>query len=1343
MTAQNQALNNNNKNNITNYNPININNNINNDKNYDININKSNNTNQMNNNINNIINNNSISNRPENLSNYRNIQSEFTNPIQLQNQRGFSMNSKDSKDVNIFLPNQINPNFNIINNPNNNFFDPYNQQQNNLYMNAPQMYPMPYNFQNAYGYGFHPNMPMGFPINQYPYSLNSFSHGFIMPAVSNPNSQVATSLSGYPKEKLLVSSIAKIEIIPGNSISNSNAVAHNPKIIKKQNTERSLDNSRVIKVKSEEIVAIDKKDTSNNYIINAKRSENNNSNKMNVTNSNFSIKTDENAFENSVNKSLKNEKFKYEQIEKEVKKNNYDNDSYGQNSSRFAEDISIQDEIESKKSENKKTQNSLKGKINFKESKTDSNNHDKINSNNNINFIKKNISIKKTESDIQEDNSQINLDKFNSKKSLIEQQKAHHNNEQFTNNQNNQSKSEKIQNTIDEEIQSEKDAKNTSKRIPTEKSNARYEESFKKTLHNNSNISENLSYKASKKAEGRKDIITNFDDFNNKENSIDDIIDSKSLKEIENEIHSDFKNDQPVIEESKKSIEVKDLSPKNLVSHPSRLITEMKYEKLEVINEESIIDKSKSHIREGHLNNNNDIHHNNNENFNSSGLKHQMQNSDLEEDYEKYNNFEQDSKKQSRNDIVRIPKEVDDKDNNSKSIDLKDVENKENPNETFDSLKSHSVKFHKDQTEENHVDIDKRNYYKIAFPNTEGKLADNIIHKTEESYHSEHHSEKSSISKKNKAAKLESQLLFEELKANALTVVYESKPVKTDESLKEVVNEKKDEEAYEDDNENDKINKCQEKTLQAKPLENSQNLIIEEEHGVNNNDNHRDFLEENENKHSDNNIIHTEEIKEEKSLNKNEAVKKQENDIKEENQYMKKTEENNNNDINKQDDIYPFDKNDDIQEEENLVKNQEASLSNSINEKKVKTEAFAIQKDKEEDEINNKNTNTIKKTDPDAIEEENHLGQAGNEEINKSFKSKKSVLALETQQQHQGEIAIPTEVAYKGEQEIIQKEVKQKTNEDSVAAEILISEPKKAECEIELNYKEIEIKETFKIEEGKKKESFSSFKNNIKISFIGEQQDLTEFDYVYKVYKEKLNQALKITFQPKDSIADYFSFFNPKIIKISNEANDLIGLCCISFDNTWDDLVKININHISILDLESFENLVKLVLDFIKEHFPVDEILIYLHYELKDNNFEINADIRDLFKNTFKFKWNKLENANGERIQKIALALESAANEKKSLISKLMSSTLEVNHFSVLHLTNKNQEEDNDNNNHNNNNFNPTNENHFANNNSSLSNLNYFSLVSSLCQIHGHKNKVKSEMLEKIEKDKFKVRNYM
>jgi len=175
----------------------------------------------------------------------------------------------------------------------------------------------------------------------------------------------------------------------------------------------------------------------------------------------------------------------------------------------------------------------------------------------------------------------------------------------------------------------------------------------------------------------------------------------------------------------------------------------------------------------------------------------------------------------------------------------------------------------------------------------------------------------------------------------------------------------------------------------------------------------------------------------------------------------------------------------------------------------------------------------------------------------------------------------------------------------------------------------------------------------------------------------------------------------------------------------------LNINHISCLNFEYFDEMVNLILEFIKANFIIDEIIVELHYELKNNNFEINEGIRDSFKKNFNFKWYKLENKNGERSQKLMLAIKS--NEKnlqsKTELTKFMNSTLEINHYSVINLI--------DQTNRMNFNLDPTKNNSFDL--KDLFNMNYFSLISSLCLLLKNNDHINSEILERYDIDKIKV----
>jgi len=880
---------------------------------------------------------------------------------------------------------------------------------------------------------------------------------------------------------------------------------------KKQNNDRSFnDNSKVIKIKTEEIVAIDRKHKNKNKRVN---------------DSSISIKTENNNEINSEDKnSHQNSKIKKHKMDVSLCRNSL-------STKKIEEDLSIQDEIEIHNA--KKNSNKVK------------------NLNNKIN------------------------------------EKEHH----------------------------------------------LYDNSFKKSIKNNSNISENFSYLSEKK--NKKDLkIIVREDMNNKENSIDEIIDSKSLKEIENEINSDFKNDQPVIEESKKSIDSREhVSPKNFVSAQSRIMTENKYDKLEIINEESM-DKSKSNLRE--INNKNNFYDKkeNYENLNFNNLGMEIYH---EERFDKNHNFDNSiTSKSSKNlNINRIG-----------------INSQANLHETFDSLKSNTIKTESNYNEEE----SKSNRNCLSNHNP------NLLNKTEENYEAEknqfsknfdleneergsrtlsemeksHISKYSTLTKKFKTASKVSHQMFDDLKEKALKIYYEEK----------IINRKKSLTGTEDDLEEsfDRNNISQNKSNIKSEAENEKRLNMEQAKNMN---------------------------------------------IKEDN---------------------------DIQEEEDLYKEN--------NEKSI--QAIKIQENENENEfdIAEENINKRKNTknnakvseDSDAIEEENHL--ANNELDKKSFKSKKSSNLnkkvftdnILIQRSKEDDDDIPFE-----------ENIYSKKGIAPVYDSINFTEEKVTE-----ENNDLEIKHEMRNSLSLKRGVLNDIKNSVKINFLA-GEDINKFNLAYNEYKEKLSSEQKITFKPKESINEYMNFFNSKILKITSiENNQLIGLCCLSYDNTWDDSVKLNINHISTINYEKFEDIVNLIIIYIKKNFIcTEEIIIELHYEYKNSNFEINKEIRDLFKNKFNFKWNKLENKNGERTQKLSLILNNESTKSKNEYGKIMHCTLEINHFMVLNMT-KNKDV--------NKNLNPTNANDYD-----IVNMNYFSMVSSLCQMQNNKFKVNSELLEIYDKDKIKV----
>jgi len=1081
------------------------------------------NTNPIGNNNKNDIVNNNIENNPAN-NNSQNIQQEFINPM------GFSMNSKD-------FPVPINPNFFFLNNNmsnannanannqnnNSNMYDPY---MINMYQNA-QMNQMAFNsFHNPFMLGFPSNFPMNF-MNPQRFNFNNFNNAF----ANNPSGAMGFN-NNFPNENLIVANSNKIEIISASGKRRSN------KNLKKQNTDKSIhESSKIIKVKTEEIIAIDKKEINNKNM---------------------------NKLSDSYNKSIRSEEEfkiheKFNRNNEKVKKNNMDISSSKENSSftkKLEEELSIQDEMQTKQMQSKFSENLLKG------------------SNNNINTNKhaenNKVLYVKTESDIQEDDNSVISEKFKSKKSLV---KDFNKDSIYDNSQDEDLPLPKYKKEV---------VKNNSFKKQKTKEDEIFEESYKKSV-NNSNISENLSYKQ------KNDKITNFDEFNNRENSIDEINDSKSLKEIENKIKTDFINDSPMIEEIKNNSEMNhNMSPKNLISHPSKLGGEMK---LEIINEESI-DKSKSNLKES-----NKKYENKDANISRSKEPHEENKNRLDnknEDHEYDNEKEIYEEEYENSQDLKLSKNMSiDRQNDNKKF-------QQNPHETFDSLKSNTVR-------SQHLGNDQlQNARKITKPNE--------IIKTEE------HSEYEKDSKYEEELQKPMKLSNANLGLFKYFLIFHLK-------------------AYLKNEEND-------------PLEEIEANI------------------QNENKSHD-------EINKNKEENKDEYETYEVAIIKESNY------------------------NNEILEEDNLIEDNQKEFNNSnINKKEIK---FT---DPNANEDIYQNNEYIKKIDPDAIEEENI--PENEDEKNKSFKSNYSQKKMISIEEEKNQIKF------------------NKTNEDEIIEEDQVKNNHNTNSN-----NTSDKKENYEFVE---KDIFRMIKNQIKVSFFS-GENIDAFEKAYIIYKEKLNTEQIITFKPKQTITEYFNFFNPKIIKItdenSEEENDLIGICCISFDNTWEETVKLNINHISCLNFEYFDEMVNLILEFIKANFIIDEIIVELHYELKNNNFEINEGIRDSFKKNFNFKWYKLENKNGERSQKLMLAIKS--NEKnlqsKTELTKFMNSTLEINHYSVINLI--------DQTNRMNFNLDPTKNNSFDL--KDLFNMNYFSLISSLCLLLKNNDHINSEILERYDIDKIKV----
>ena len=163
--------------------------------------------------------------------------------------------------------------------------------------------------------------------------------------------------------------------------------------------------------------------------------------------------------------------------------------------------------------------------------------------------------------------------------------------------------------------------------------------------------------------------------------------------------------------------------------------------------------------------------------------------------------------------------------------------------------------------------------------------------------------------------------------------------------------------------------------------------------------------------------------------------------------------------------------------------------------------------------------------------------------------------------------------------------------------------------------------------------------DNLNISYYSGK--ITEFIPIYSEYYEKIPEEQKIIFHLNQDPLKYLEHnFYPKIIICKDKITNIIkGMCIysIAFKTYEKKPNEIILEHISTYNKEEMENILTKMLEFIKEnHILKDlcknyhklntEIYIDLYYNLVNEKFEIDKNIKDFISKTLKFKWVKLEN---------------------------------------------------------------------------------------------------------------------
>lgn len=192
----------------------------------------------------------------------------------------------------------------------------------------------------------------------------------------------------------------------------------------------------------------------------------------------------------------------------------------------------------------------------------------------------------------------------------------------------------------------------------------------------------------------------------------------------------------------------------------------------------------------------------------------------------------------------------------------------------------------------------------------------------------------------------------------------------------------------------------------------------------------------------------------------------------------------------------------------------------------------------------------------------------------------------------------------------------------------------------------------------------TNINDNLNISYYSGK--MTEFIPIYSEYYEKIPEEQKTIFHINKDPLKYFEHnFYPKIILCKEKVTNLIkGMCIYSiiFKSYEHKPNEVIIEHISSYNKEEMENILTKMLEFIKEnHILKDlcknsnklntEIYLDLYYNLVNEKFEIDKEIKDFIAKTLKFKWIKLENISKViRFQKMKHVIKNENNPNDSNI---------------------------------------------------------------------------------------------
>ena len=144
----------------------------------------------------------------------------------------------------------------------------------------------------------------------------------------------------------------------------------------------------------------------------------------------------------------------------------------------------------------------------------------------------------------------------------------------------------------------------------------------------------------------------------------------------------------------------------------------------------------------------------------------------------------------------------------------------------------------------------------------------------------------------------------------------------------------------------------------------------------------------------------------------------------------------------------------------------------------------------------------------------------------------------------------------------------------------------------------------------------------------------------YANYYKQIPEKLKIGFNIQKNIEKYIDGIYPKIliIKQNTSNEEIIGIVTLNYIPYKSNIImlgknkannynkSLNISSISCLNESQFSDILINTIDFCKEFFYYENIILQLYYLNKNGQFILYTDLEKIIKNEAKFKWINMEN---------------------------------------------------------------------------------------------------------------------